>query len=258
MKCPNELIVLGERLARAAGVVIARHYRTRIDVETKPDDSPVTIADRDAETAIRTILASERPNDGIIGEEFGAERTDAEFVWVLDPIDGTRAFITGRPTFGTLIACTHGGRPIFGMIYQPITQDLWVGAQGHPTRHNGEVAKTRPCPALSSAWLSTTTPDVMTGTLAAGYSALRDAARETYYGGDCFAYGLLASGFVDVVVDTTMQLYDYAALVPVVEGAGGVVTDWSGQTLTGTTDVDVLAVGDPARLPDIVDLLATR
>ena len=244
--CPPALASLGQRLVMASAVVVRRHFRRPLTVDIKDDDSPVTVADREAEAAIRAILRAERPDDGIIGEEHGAERDDAEYVWVIDPIDGTRAFITGRPTFGTLVACLRDGVPILGVINQPIIDDTWVGAAGQPTRLNGDTVTTRPCAALNMAMLSTTTPDSMDTDEEQAFQALKERTRDTTYGGDCYAYGLLASGFIDIVVDCSMQLYDFAALVPVVAGAGGAMSDWSGVPLTRNSGSRVLASGSAA------------
>ena len=254
--CPPALVSLGQRLVMASSVVVRQHFRRPITVDVKDDDSPVTVADRSAEEAIRAILKAERPEDGIIGEEFGAEREDAEYVWVIDPIDGTRAFITGRPTFGTLVACLRGGIPILGVINQPILNDTWVGAAGLPTQLNGDTVTTRPCTALGEAMLSTTTPDTMDAGESRAFQALKDRTRDTTYGGDCYAYGLLASGFIDIVVDCTMKLYDFAALVPVVAGAGGVMSDWSGVPLTRTSGSRVLASGNSALHDATLSVLA--
>ncbi len=248
--CPDALITLAERLVEASGAVIRRHFRTDIAVDRKADDSPVTAADRDAERAIRAILDRERPDDGIAGEEFGVRAADAEHVWAIDPIDGTKAFIAGRPTFGTLVALLRGGTPILGVIDQPVLGERWIGAHGHPTRLNGAPARVRGCPSLAAAVLSTTGPNLFDRDRAAGelarFNALSARAGTTVYGGDCYAYGLLASGHCDLVVEAGLNLYDFAALVPVVAGAGGVITDWPGAPLTAASAGQVIAAGDAA------------
>ena len=195
-----ELIALADRLADAASAVVLRHYRQAVAVDDKDDSSPVTIADREAERAIRDILAAERPGDGIIGEEHGAERSDAPLVWVVDPIDGTKAFVTGRPTFGTLIALLHNGSPVLGVIDQAVIGDRWIGAVGHPTRLNGSPCRTRACPSLDRAILATTAPDPFSAAGAAAFDRLRRDIRFPIYGGDCLNYGLLAGGFLDLGV----------------------------------------------------------
>jgi histidinol phosphatase-like enzyme (inositol monophosphatase family) len=207
---------------------------------------------------MRAVLVERFPNHGALGEEFGLERPDSPLRWVLDPIDGTRAFITGRPTFGTLIALLDGDTPIVGVIDQPVTGERWIGAAGRATVFRGPlggVVGCRPCASPADAELSCTSPEMLIGPDEPRWRRLAGAMRRNYWGGDCYAYGLLALGQIDVVAECTMKLWDWAALVPVVEGAGGRLTDWSGQTLRPDGDGHVLAVGDPALLPQIVALL---
>lgn len=241
-----ELIALADRLADAAAAVVRRHYRQAVAIDDKDDASPVTIADRQAERVIRDVLTAERPDDGIIGEEHGVERSEAPLVWVIDPIDGTRAFVTGRPTFGTLIALLRNGSPVLGVIDQAVIGDRWIGAVGHPTLLNGLPCRTRACPSLDRAILATTAPDPFSDAGAAAFDRLRRGVRFPIYGGDCLNYGLLAGGFLDLVVEEGLKLYDFAALVPVVAGAGGTITDWQGRPLTAGSDGKVLAAGDRA------------
>jgi histidinol phosphatase-like enzyme (inositol monophosphatase family) len=243
---PDDVIDLAVRLADAAGSVIRRYYRTPFAVDDKSDNSPVTIADREAEAAIRAILAAERPADGIVGEEHGTTNGDADWLWVIDPIDGTKSFITGRPTFGTLVALLYRGRPVLGVIDQPIVGDRWVGAIGRQTILNGQPAFVRACPALGRATVNTTSPDLFGPDDYAAFRRVATNVKLTMYGGDCYAYGLLAAGFVDLVIEAGLKLYDYAALVPVVEGAGGIMTDWSGAPLGSRSDGRVVAAGDAA------------
>jgi myo-inositol-1(or 4)-monophosphatase len=228
-------------------------------VEAKGDASPVTEADRAAERAIRALLAADLPGHGVIGEEYGETNPDAEWVWVLDPIDGTRAFVTGRPLFGTLIGLLHRGVPVLGVIDQPATGERWVGVAGQPTSFRssfGGTPRCRPCARLAEAELSCTSPDMFDAATAPRFAAVKNAARRTTWGGDCYAYGLLALGLVDAVVDATMKPWDWAALVPVIEGAGGTCTDWSGRPLRLDGDGTVLALGDRAMLPEVSGLLA--
>lgn len=221
----------------------------------------MTQADRDAEAAIRDFLAARFPDHGVIGEEHGEHRPDAEWVWVLDPIDGTRAFVTGRPLFGSLIGLLRRGVPVLGIIDQPVTGERWVGVAGKRTRFRaplGGTASCRPCGRVGDAELSCTSPDMFLPPDRPGFERLRGAARRVTWGGDCYAYGLLAIGLVDIVVDATMKIWDWAALVPVVEGAGGRVTGWRGEALRADADGRVLAVGDAALLPEAVRLLTDR
>jgi histidinol phosphatase-like enzyme (inositol monophosphatase family) len=222
----------------------------------KADLSPVTQADRAAESAIRALLAEHRPDDGVIGEEYGADRPELPRVWVIDPIDGTRAFLAGRPLFGTLIALLEENRPILGVIDQPIARDRWLGAAGQPTTLNGLPARTRACPVLGDAHLATTGPTYFTGDEGTAFERLRAASRDTLWGGDCHNYGLCGSGHLDLVVEAGLKLYDYAALVPVVEGAGGRMTDWQGRPLDASSDGRVIAAGDPRLIDQAVAVLS--
>ena len=198
---PSDLIELANRLADAGGDVIRPYFRQPIAIDTKADASPVTIADREAEQAIRAVLAVARPDDGIIGEEFGSEKTGAEYVWVIDPIDGTRSFITGRPIFGTLIALVHNGAPILGVIDQPIGGERWVGLRGHGATLNGNPIRVRECPTLADATIGTTAPDLFDLTGAKSWQQAAAAARHVVYGGDCYTYAQIATGLVDAVVE---------------------------------------------------------
>jgi len=239
-------ILLAHRLADAAGAAIRPFFRRPFHIEWKSDASPVTEVDRAAEAAIRAILAAERPDDGVVGEEYGADRPDADRLWVIDPIDGTRAFLAGRPLFGTLIALLEAGRPVLGVIDQPIAGDRWLGAAGYQTTLNGAAAVTRPCAGLDRAHLGTTGPNYFGAEDGAAFERLRGHCGDTLWGGDCHNYGLLASGHLDLVVEAELKLHDFAALVPVVEGAGGRMTDWAGQPLHAGSDGRVIAAGDPA------------
>ena len=258
MSCPDSLLGFAERLAEASGPILRRYFRSGVAVIDKPDSSPVTIADREAEQALRKLIAAEHPDHGVIGEEFGADRPDAEHVWVLDPIDGTKSFITGRPLFGTLIALCRVGRPILGVVDHPALNERWIGASGHPTRHNGTVVKARACPSLERAALFASSPHMFEdGHGEAGFTRVRRAAKLVQYGSDCYHYGLVASGHGDLAIEARMAIYDYLAAVPVVEGAGGRVTDWQGRPMHPDGDGRTLAVGDPALLPQVLDILAS-
>lgn len=239
-------LAVANRLADAAGEVLRRHFRQRIEVDAKADLSPVTAADQEAEAAMRAILEADRPRDGILGEEYGVTRPDARRLWVLDPIDGTRAFIAGRATFGTLIALIERDLPVLGIIDQPIAGERWVGQLGEwpGTRLNGVPVKVRPCPALGAAHLATTHPNAFSAAGHAGFHRIARLVRDTLLGGDCHNYGLLAAGHLDLVIEEGLKLHDWAALVPVVLGAGGVMTDWRGEPLRVGSSGAVIAAGD--------------
>jgi len=244
--CPGDLIELACRLADTSGPVIRSHFRTGLNIERKLDETPVTVADREAEAVMREVLEREVPDHGIHGEEYGIVRGDAAHVWVLDPIDGTQAFMTGLPIFGTLIALARNGLPWLGVIDQPVLSERWVGASGHPTRFNGNPAATSGQTALAEASLYSTSPDMFTGADAAAFARLKERVRTNRFGGDCYQYGLVASGHVDLVVEAGLATYDYMALAPVVEGAGGVFTDWEGRPMSVKSDGRVIAAATPA------------
>ena len=251
-------IALALRLADAAGEAIRPWFRTAIDVERKGDATPVTEADRAAETAMRCILAAEAPHDTVIGEEFGAKAGTSGRSWVLDPIDGTAGFLAGRAMFGTLIALVVEGWPVLGVIDQPILKERWVGASGRPTTFNGQPARTRACRSLAEATLATTGPHYFDDHDGGHFMALaaRTDHKRMVMGGDCYNYAMLASGHLDVVCEAGLKLHDWAALVPVIEGAGGTMCDWNGDPLHAGSDGHVLALGDPARLEEVIAALA--
>lgn len=241
-----DLLALAHELADASGAVIRRHFRTKLTAEIKADNSPVTIADREAEQAIRAHLKSRAPGHGIVGEEFGADRDGAEIVWVIDPIDGTKSFVTGKPLFGTLIGCVRNGQPVAGIIDQPILYERWAAATGEGATFNGKTVRTRPCAQLGDAMLYATSPHMFPEREFAAFERVRKAVAWPNYGADCYAYGLVASGFADLVVEATLKFHDYCALVPVIEEAGGIITDWRGRALDAGSDGRVVAAGDRA------------
>ncbi len=246
----ESFIALANRLADASRPILRSYYRRKLDVDIKSDASPVTQADREAEAAIRKLIVAQFPDHGIFGEEFGKERADAEYVWVLDPLDGTRAFVTGRPTFGTLIALIRNGAPLLGVIDMPVLGDRWIGAVGRPTTLNGEKVQARPCPGLAKAYLSASIPLMFdTAEKRAKFDAVSAKALSTTFGGDCYLYGMVATGFLDLVIECSLVEYDYLALTPIVEGAGGRISDWRGNPLRLGSDDRVIASGD-ARVHD--------
>jgi histidinol phosphatase-like enzyme (inositol monophosphatase family) len=240
----QHLLDLAHDLADASGAVIRRYYRAEIDEDDKDDGSPVTIADREAEAVMRDLLAARVPEHGVVGEEHGRQREGAELTWVLDPIDGTRAFLTGKPLFTTLIGLLLRGQPVLGLIDQPIVGDRWVGAAGRATVLGSRPARARDCPSLARARLSTTGPQYFDEAGRRAFERVAARARLVTYGGDGYQYGLVASGGLDLVIESGLKLHDFAALVAVVEGAGGVITDWHGRALDAASDGSVVAAGD--------------
>ena len=250
MPDPRELVAdmylqFAEELADAAGEAIRPWFRSDLDIERKGDGSPVTQADRAAETAIRERICSRYPSHGIVGEEFGSEQADAEWVWVIDPIDGTGAFISGLPTFGTLIGLVRDGLPVIGVLDQPILTERWTGLSfpDLPLRatHNSHVVHTSPTGDLGESIGFASDPTMFEAEEREAWNRLMSSLYRARYGIDCYAYGLLASGFVDIVCEASLKTWDYMALVPIVRGAGGQMTDWAGDELTQGSGDQVLA-----------------
>lgn len=253
-RCPVDLLAFAERLADRSGEVIRKYFRQPFDIDSKDDDSPVTIADREAEASLRALIAATYPDHGIIGEEFGRERADAEYCWILDPIDGTGSFVTGKPIFGTLIALWHRGEPLLGAIDQPITGERWVGAVGHGTTFNGKPTGVRACSGLAAAALDATDPRMFDDE--PRFEQIRQKVARNRWGSDCYAYALLASGHIDLVIETDLKLWDYATLVPVIEQAGGTITDWRGHPLRQGAAGHVLAAGDARVHAEALEILS--
>ncbi len=230
-------------MADAAADIVRPYFRQPLDVEIKADLSPVTLADREAERAMRTIIDQHFPDHGILGEEDEDTGLESEYLWVLDPIDGTRSFIAGKPQFGTLIGLCHRGEPLLGILNQPITNERWVGYRGETTL-NGKPVRTRSCSSVSEAVISTTSPHYFPLARKARFKTLRKQCREVQYGGDCYAYGLLAMGGLDLVVEADLKPYDILPLRPIIEGAGGLITGWHGKPVTLTNFEAVIAAGD--------------
>ncbi len=247
----QDFIDLAIKMADEAGEIIRPYFRTPIDVESKSDESPVTLADRAVEHRLRAIIEEHRPEDGIIGEEYGIKPSKNQYDWVLDPIDGTKSFIIGRPTFGTLIALCENGMPILGIIDQPILIERWIGVKGQPTSFNGKAIQTRRCPNLKKARLASTSPEQ----LKEQWQTLRSQSNFMVWGGDCYSYGLLSLGGLDAVIETQLGTYDYCALPPIIEGAGGWMGDWNGDPLTIHSDGKTLAVGDIELKNQILEIL---
>jgi inositol-phosphate phosphatase/L-galactose 1-phosphate phosphatase/histidinol-phosphatase len=253
----DAFLTVALELADAAGDVIRPYFRKALVVDDKADLTPVTIADRSAEQVMRGLIEQRFPEHGIIGEEYGRIRDSAEFVWTLDPIDGTKSFISGVPMFGTLIALARAGRPILGIIDQPISRERWVGVAGRGTMLNGSVVRCRACPGLAAATLFATSPDMFKGEDAARFAGVSAAVKLTRFGADCYAYGLLAAGFIDLVLEASLKPYDFCPMVPIIEEAGGVATDWRGLALDLASEGRALMAGDRRAHEAALALLGT-
>jgi len=242
----EDLRAFAEHLADRARPLALAHFRTPLGIEWKADQSPVTIADRAVERALREAIAARYPAHGILGEEEAAVGIDRQVVWVVDPIDGTKSFVTGLPLFGTLIAAVVDGRPRVGLIEVPALGERWIGVAGGGTRLNGAPCRTSAVERLADARLFATSPDMFSPAEEIAFAALTDKVGLRRFGGDCYAYGLLASGHADLVVEASLKPYDFMALVPVVEEAGGVITDWCGAPLSIASGGRVVAAANAA------------
>ncbi len=245
-----------DRLGDTVRPIHRRYFRSGVEVERKNDSSPVTRSDREAERALRQAIVEAFPDDGIVGEEFGSERLDAKRVWVLDPLDGTRAFVNGKPAFGAMVALVEEGRPVAGLIDMPILSERWIGIVGEPTTFNDMPVRTRDCAGLAAASLNATSPDIFPDSASrAAFDRLSVACGQRHFGGDCHLYGLLACGWIDLIAEAGLKPYDYLAHVPIVEGAGGRIADWRGCPLSLDSDGRVLAAGTPALFEPALDRL---
>ncbi len=260
-----------DRLAQVSGEVILPFFRSAIGADDKSHGGvfdPVTEADRGAEAAMRRLISQMFPAHGVIGEEYGLDRPDAEYVWVLDPIDGTKSFISGMPTWGTLIGLMHHGRPVYGMMAQPFTRERFTGdgkraklralapsrGDSPPTEWTTRTLRTRACASLREATVSTTSPALIRDPAdIEAFRRVETKTRLSRYGGDCYAYCALAAGFVDLVIETGLKTHDIVALVPIVEGAGGVVTTWDGEE--ASKGGRIVAAGDRRVHDEAIGLL---
>lgn len=243
---PTDVEALAHALADGARRTALAHFRQPLDVESKDDLSPVTIADRKIEAEMRALLAERHPMAGVFGEEMGADNADAGEVWVLDPIDGTGAYVTGSPLFGCLVGLLIDGQPELGLIEVPRLGERWFARRDGSATLNGRVCQSSGRARLAEASLGTTSLLAMGEGERDGFLRAASRARLTRFGGDCYAYALVASGYLDAVVEIGLQPYDYLPVVPVVEAAGGVMTDWSGAPLGLRSDGRVIAAASPA------------
>ena len=228
------------------GPIGMRYFRQPIDIAQKADASPVTVADIEIEAMIRDRIAQTYPSHGILGEEQAPVNLSAELCWVIDPIDGTKSFISGIPLWGTLVALLKDAQPIFGIIDVPALGERYVATLGRQTERNGEVIRTSRCDDLRKCNLFATSPDMFSTTEFQVFDSLSRRVRFRRYGGDCYNYAMLAAGKIDAVVEAGLKPYDYLPVVPIVNSAGGLMTDWNGNPLTPSSDGRVIAAATPA------------
>jgi histidinol phosphatase-like enzyme (inositol monophosphatase family) len=244
-----------ERVADQARTMSLPRFRGNLDVGFKDDDSPVTAVDRNVEAMVRDCVRKTYPEHGVLGEEHGSSHTDAEYVWSIDPIDGTRSFVTGWPLWGTLLALLHHGQPVLGLIDMPVLDERWVGMDGVGTTLNGRLCRSGQTAALTEAIVYATTPDAFSRAELDVFERVSRVARGRRFGGDCYSYALLATGHIDVVIEADLKPYDYLALAPVIEAAGGVITDWEGNRLDMRSGSRVVAAASAELHREIMDLM---
>jgi myo-inositol-1(or 4)-monophosphatase len=250
-----------DQLATASGETILPFFRTALAIENKKAGGfdPVTAADRTAEQTMRTLIRKQFPDHGILGEEYGSERTDAEYVWVLDPIDGTKSFISGMLAWGTLIGLMRFGEPVFGMMHQPFTRERFSG-DGGGTRYRGPGGNrdlhARSCARIEDALLSTTSPLLMNPDDRAAFAKVEDKVKLSRYGGDCYAYCMLAAGLIDLIIETEIKPHDIVAIVPIIAGAGGIITTWDNGPAQGGGRI--IVAGDKRVHEAALEMLAKK
>jgi len=251
-----ELRRFAEELADAARASTMRWFRRPIDIETKADMSPVTLADRETEERLREMITERFPDHGIFGEELGHSNPDAEFQWVLDPIDGTRSFIAGVPSFGCLIGVMRNNEPVVGVIEQPAMHERFIGVKGRPSFFNSMECRTSDRSTLAEARVFATTPDMFTPEELVAFDAVSLPGSMRRFGLDCYAFGLLAAGHADIVMESDLKPHDILPIVPVIEGAGGRVCDWQGRALGLESGPQVIAAASDALLIQALDAIS--
>ncbi len=251
----ESFLYFAEQLADQSRAMLLAASQRKPEVEIKADASYVTSTDKAVEATLREMISARYPDHGILGEEFENTNIDAEFVWVLDPIDGTAPFVAGIPVFGSLIGLAWNGAPYVGVIEQPMTQDRWVGVTGIKAQFNGKPIRTRPCASIEVAFTTCSNADFMNAEEHARFDRVRRRAQYVQYGGSCYSYGVLASGRTDLALDGGLDAFDIYAPAAVITGAGGYVTDWNGKPLSFDMQGNVLAAGDKSRLDEVISIV---
>ena len=252
---PEALLTAALEISETAAAIPLRHFRSALAVEDKADQSPVTVADRETEEHITRAILDRFPQHGIFGEEFGRRETSGSLTWIIDPIDGTKSFISGSPLFGMLLGVTRDGMPEAGVIRMPALGEVFGGSRGGRALRNGEGIRCRPAPPLSEARLYLNESNLLMEREPERFARLMRVGKLRRFAYDCYSYALLAMGQIDAVVDFDLQPYDYMPVVPVIEAAGGVVSDWQGRPLGLRSDGSVLAAGSPDLHSELLELL---
>ena len=243
-KIPQQLIKLANKCADASGKIIKKYFRKKIKINLKKDNTPFTKADIEAEKVIRELILKQEPNCGFVGEETGSINMNREYCWVVDPLDGTKSFITGKPTFGTLIGLLKNNKPVLGILNQPILNERWVGIAGVETKYNNKKVRVRKCKSIKGAKMYATSPMMFQERNKKIYKNVRAKIGECLFGADCYSHGLMSLGFVDVILEANLKPWDYIASASIISGAGGKITDWNDNDLNLQSDGRILATGD--------------
>ena len=251
----DEFVKFANFLADESSIIINKYFRTKININKKEDSTPVTIADQNTELKIRELISSKYPSHGILGEEYEQINTKAEFMWVIDPIDGTRSFIAGHKDFGTLIALLHNNKPILGIINCPAHNERWVGIKDHHTACNNKKVSTSSIKKIEDSYLFTSGEFFYEPFLKKGFEKIKEQSKYFRYGGDCYMYGMLASGLIDVVIEDTLKAHDYMALVNIIEGAGGKITDKFGKNVNIESDGSLVASCNPNIHQELISII---
>ena len=251
----QEYLIFANKLADAASITSMQYFRTNIDIDKKSDETPVTIADKNTELKIRSMIEKEYPDHGILGEEFDSINPGAEFTWVIDPIDGTRSYIAGHKDFGNLISLTQNKKPIIGIINCPAHNERWIGVKSQDSTLNKQLAKTSNVTKIENAYLFTSGVYFYEPFFRKGFETLKEKTKYFRLGGDCYMYGMLSSGLIDVVIEDTLKAHDYMALINVVEGAGGKISDKYGKPITLQSDGSLIASSSPNLHNEIIKII---
>ena len=251
----DEYLNFANLLADESEKIIFNYFRKKIDIKNKEDNSPVTIADQKVELRIRELINSKFPSHGILGEEYESFKIDSEFVWVIDPIDGTRSFIAGHKDFGTLIALLYKNKPVIGIINCPAHKERWIGIENQQTTLNNKLISTSSIKNIEESYMFTSGIYFDEPILRNGFEKIKNKSRYYRLGGDCYMYGMLASGLIDVVIEDTLKPHDYMALINVIEGAGGKVSDKFGNDININSDGSLVASCNKSIHKDLISII---
>tara|TARA_B100002051_G_C16732035_1_gene638883 strand:+ start:1021 stop:1797 length:777 start_codon:yes stop_codon:yes gene_type:complete len=251
----NEFLSFANLLADLASKTSMQYFRKKIDIENKDDESPVTIADKETEKVIRDKIRNTYTNHGILGEEYENENLNSEFIWVIDPIDGTRSYIAGHKDFGNLIALLHNNKPIIGIINCPAHNERWIGVKNNKTTCNGKEVSTSGINDIKNAYLFTSGVYFYEPIFRKGFESIKQKTKYFRLGGDCYMYGMLSSGLIDIVIEDTLKAHDYMALINVVEGAGGKITDKYGKPIDLQSDGSLVATSSNILHDEIIKII---